>query len=157
MSEVIFRPFKKEDKPGVESFFADMGEKSASFFNVGHGNERRTMEFFENGKPDHLFYGLFDNERLLAYAFIWDTDKTAVWFGIAVRDGYQGRGLGGRLTGLVLEECRKAGHSAVLLRTRSDNVSARKLYEKQGFEQLGTHPSGEILYIRRFSLNERSD
>ncbi len=157
MSDIIFRRFTHKDKSEVESFFADMGDRSASFFNVGHGNERRTMEFFENGKPDHLFYGLFENDRLLAYAFIWDIDRTAVWFGIAVRDGYQGHGLGGRLTELVLAECRKAGRSAVLLRTRSDNVSARSMYEKQGFEEIGTHPSGEILYMRRFFLNERSD
>jgi ribosomal-protein-alanine N-acetyltransferase len=114
------------------------------------------MEFFENGKRDHRFFGLFEDGRLLAYAFIWDVDRTVVWFGIAVRDGYQGRGLGGRLTRLVLEKCREAGYGAVLLRTRADNTSARRLYESQGFEALGTHPSGEILYIRRFFLDERS-
>ncbi len=156
MNDLIFRPFKPEDMAEVKAFFADMGERSASFFNVAHGNERRTMEFFENGKHDHRFFGLFEDGRLLAYAFIWDIDRTVVWFGIAVRDGYQGQGLGGKLTGLVLDECRKNGHAAVLLRTRADNVSARKLYVDQGFEELGTHPSGEILYMRRFSLNERS-
>ena len=152
MNELIFRAFTPEDKAQVQAFFADMGERSASFFNVDHGNERRTMDFFENGKRDHRFFGLFEDGRLLAYAFIWDVDRTVVWFGIAVRDGVQGRGLGGRLTQLVLEECRRAGHAAVLLRTHPDNVRARKLYEAQGFEQLGTHPSGEILYMRRFSL-----
>ncbi len=154
MNDLIFRPFTPEDEAEVKAFFADMGEGSASFFNVAHGNERRTMEFFENGKRDHRFFGLFDDGRLLAYAFIWDIDRTVVWFGIAVRDGYQGRGLGGRLTALVLEECRKAGYAAVLLRTRADNVGARKLYESQGFEEIGTHPSGEILYMRRFFLHE---
>lgn len=156
MDNVIFRSFLPEDKEKVEAFFADMGEKSASFFNVAHGNERRTMEFFENGKRDHRFFGLFKDERLLAYAFIWDIDTTVVWFGIAVRDGCQGRGLGSLLTRLVLEKCRKMGYGAVLLRTRADNVGARKLYESQGFEEIGTHPSGEILYIRRFDLHASS-
>lgn len=153
MDDLVFRPFTADDKAEVQAFFADMGEKSASFFNVEHGNERRTMEFFENGKRDHRFFGLFENGRLLAYAFIWDIDSTVVWFGIAVRDGYQGRGLGSRLIGQVLEQCRRAGYGAVLLRTRADNVSARKLYERHGFEEIGTHPSGEILYIRRFRLH----
>lgn len=153
MNDLVFRPFTPEDKAEVKAFFADMGEESAFFFNVAHGNERRTMEFFENGKPDHRFFGLFEDGRLLAYAFIWDIDRTVVWFGIAVRDGVQGRGLGGKLTSLVLEECRKAGYAAVLLRTRADNIRARKLYEDQGFEELGTHPSGEILYMRRFCLH----
>ena len=152
MNDLIFRPFAPEDKEEAEAFFADMGEKSASFFNVARGNERRTMEFFENGKADHRFFGLFEDGRLLAYAFIWDLDRTVVWFGIAVRDGYQGRGIGGKLTDLVLEQCRKAGYAAVLLRTRKDNAGARKLYENHGFEELGTHPSGEILYMRRFFL-----
>ena len=156
MNDLTFRPFMPQDKAEVIAFFADMGERSSSFFNVAHGNERRTMEFFENGKRDHRFFGLFEDGRLLAYAFIWDIDRTVVWFGIAVRDGYQGRGLGGELTNRVLEECRKAGHAAVLLRTRADNVRARKLYESQGFEEIGTHQSGEILYIRRFCLRECS-
>ena len=154
MDNLIFRPFAPQDKAEVAAFFADMGEKSAAFFNVENGNERRTMEFFENGKKDHRFFGLFEDGLLLAYAFIWDIDKTAVWFGIAVRDGYQGRRLGSELTDRVLEECRKAGHAAVLLRTRADNLRARKLYENHGFEEIGTHPSGEILYIRRFFLSE---
>lgn len=157
MSELIFRPFRQKDEAEVKAFFADMGEKSSSFFNVAHGNERRTMEFFESGKQDHRFFGLFDGDRLLAYAFIWDIDRTVVWFGIAVRDGYQGRGLGGRLTDYMLDECRRSGHAAVLLRTRADNIGARRMYESRGFEELGTHPSGEILYIRRFLLNERDN
>ena len=64
MDNLIFRPFAPQDKAEVAAFFADMGEKSAAFFNVENGNERRTMEFFENRKKDHRFFGLFEDGLL---------------------------------------------------------------------------------------------
>ena len=132
------------DREKVVEFYASMGEQSAHFFNVNHGNEKRTMEFFENGKKDHIFYVAFDGGELVALAFIWDIDRTVPWFGIAVRDSAQGKGVGTAFMKEIFEDILSAGYAGLLLRTATDNIPAQRLYEKCGFERLGTHPSGGI-------------
>lgn len=139
------------DREKVVEFYASMGERSAHFFNVNHGNERRTMEFFENGKKDHIFYVAFDGGELVALAFIWDIDRTVPWFGIAVRDYAQGKGVGTAFMKEIFADILALGYAGLLLRTATDNIPAQRLYEKCGFERLGTHPSGEYLYLKRFA------
>ena len=139
------------DREKAAEFYASMGERSAHFFNVNHGNERRTMEFFENGKKDHIFYVAFDGGELVALAFIWDIDRTVPWFGIAVRDSAQGKGVGTAFMKEIFADILSAGYAGLLLRTATDNIPAQRLYEKCGFERLGTHPSGEYLYLKRFA------
>lgn len=139
------------DREKVADFYASMGERSAHFFNVNHGNENRTMEFFENGKKDHIFYVAFDGDELIALAFIWDIDRTVPWFGIAVRDSAQGKGVGTAFIKEIFADIISAGYAGLLLRTATDNIPAQRLYEKCGFERLGVHPSGEYLYLKRFA------
>ena len=139
------------DREKVADFYASMGERSAHFFNVNHGNEKRTMEFFENGKKDHIFYVAFDGDELVALAFIWDIDRTVPWFGIAVRDSAQGKGVGTAFMKEIFADIFSLGYAGLLLRTATDNLPAQHLYEKCGFERLGVHPSGEYLYLKRFA------
>jgi hypothetical protein len=37
-----------------------------------------------------------------------------------------------------------------MLITASDNTRGQYLYESTGYEKFGVHPSGELLYIKRF-------
>lgn len=151
---MIIRPLKESDKEMVQSFFDNMSERSASFFNVNHGNEKRTMEFFINGKKDHRFFIATDEKEVIALSFIWDINTSIPWFGIAVADRYQGQGIGKSLISFVFEELKNAGFGGLFLRTSAENISAQKLYEKCGFERIGIHPSGEYLYIKRWRDND---
>lgn len=154
---LIFRPLRLSDRDEIQKFYADMGEESAAFFNVNRGNERRTMEFFENGKPDHRFFVAADGERIAGLAFVWDVDRALPWLGIAVRDDHQGRGVGTFLLNALFDLLRQHGYGGLILRTAKSNVGAQRLYEKTGFERVGTHPSGELLYIKRFETREFLD
>ena len=149
---ITFRRMEPADRDGVQSFFDDMGPESAAFFNVGHGNEKRVMEFFANGKKDHIFWVAESENVIVGLAFIWDIDSRVPWFGVAVRDGWQGRHIGSGMVRSVCERCRAEGRGGVLLRTAEHNTAARRLYETCGFEPIGRHPSGELLYLKRFSL-----
>lgn len=148
---MMVRKMQMCDREKVADFYASMGERSAHFFNVNHGNEKRTMEFFENGKKDHIFYAAFEEDELVALAFIWDIDRTVPWFGIAVRDSAQGKGVGTAFMKEIFADILSAGYAGLLLRTATDNTPAQRLYEKCGFERLGVHPSGEYLYLKRFA------
>lgn len=150
---MIIRELNYSDKEMTQRFFDEMGEKSTSFFNVNHGNEKRTMEFFENGKTDHKFFIATDENELLGLSFIWDIDLSIPWFGIAVNDKYQGQGIGKMLTEFVFTRLIADGYGGLFLRTSTENIPAQRLYEKCGFERIGVHPSGEYLYIKRWKNN----
>ena len=149
---IVFRRMVPGDLAGVQSFFDDMGQESAAFFNVGRGNEKRVMEFFANDKKDHVFWVAETENVIVGLAFIWDIGSRVPWFGVAVRDGWQGRSIGSGIVRAVCELCREEGRGGILLRTAENNLRARALYEKCGFENIGLHPSGELLYLKRFSL-----
>ena len=157
MQKLIFRPMARSDRDEIQKFYNDMSGQSAAFFNVNRGNERRTMEFFENGKPDHRFFVAEDNGNVAGLLFIWDIDRSLPWLGIAVRDDYQGRGVGGFLLGSLFDLLQNRGYGGLILRTAKNNTSARRLYEKTGFEFMGEHPSGELLYIKRFEAGDPLD
>ena len=149
---VSFRRMRPKDRDGVQDFFDAMGEESAAFFNVGHGNEKRVMAFFEDGKHDHRFWVAESEGTVVGLAFIWDLFSRVPWFGVAVRDGWQGKHIGSGMLRAVCDICRSAGCGGILLRTAENNIRARKLYESFGFEKIGMHPSGELLYLKRFTL-----
>ena len=155
--QLTFRPLCPADRDEIQAFYADMGEKSASFFNVDHGNERRTMAFFENGKPDHRFFVAADGERIAGLVFIWDIDCAVPWLGVAVRDDYQGVGVGTFLLNALFAILRARRYGGLLLRTAKTNTAAQRLYEKTGFVCIGTHPSGELLYLKRFETEAPLD
>ena len=138
------------DRDSVIDFFASMGEKSASFFNVGHGNEKRVLGGIDGTVTGHRFFVAENDNRLIGIMFLWDIKKTVPWFGIAVRDSVQGQGVGTVMMNYLRSFAMSNGYAGVLLRTAQSNLAAQHLYEKSGFEKLGVHHSGEFLYMLRF-------
>lgn len=151
---MLIREMTLSDEKMMQDFFDEMSEESAAFFNVNRGNEKRTMEFFQNGKKDHKFKVIENDGKIIALCFWWDLNKSIPWFGIAVSDKYQGRGIGRMLINAVFDELQENGYGGLILRTAVNNVHARHLYEKCGFENMGTHPSGEVIYLKRWDMND---
>lgn len=61
--------------------------------------------------------------------------------GIAVIKEYWNKGVGSMLLSAVIEFARENRFKIIDLQVRSDNAAAIHLYEKFGFERIGTHPS----------------
>ena len=83
-------------------------------------------------------YGLINNKELLACVELiraWDTE-TIYLYGLAVKQTKFGKGFGSKLLGGVLEMISKEKISKVQLTVASDNIKARKLYEKFGFKKI---------------------
>lgn len=62
-------------------------------------------------------------------------------FGIAVLKDYWNRGIGGLLLDGIIHFAKENGFDIIDLQVRSDNAAAIHLYEKFGFQKIGTHPS----------------
>lgn len=149
-TDLLFREMQPGDKAQMTAFYAALGKESTAFFNVGRGNENRTMDFFSGGRPFHKFYVAETGGVVAGHLFIWDTDCRIPWLGVAVRDDYRGRHIGQFMLRSVEALLAGQGYGGLLLRTAQQNIAARRLYEKCGYTHVGTHPSGELLYLRRF-------
>ena len=63
--------------------------------------------------------------------------KHRACFGIAIKEKFQGRGLGNILTEEAIAAARNLGYTQIELGVFSDNEKARNLYRKYGFEEWG--------------------
>lgn len=154
MNDFVLRELEPAARDAVSVFFSQLGEESASFFNVDHGNERRVLDWLDGRIPACRMWAAFEGGVIASLMFMWDLDTAVPWFGVAVRDDYQGRGLGSFMVKSAFRLAEELGCGGILLDTSDRNVKARRLYEKYGFIHIGTHPSGEMLYIKRFAVDD---
>jgi [ribosomal protein S18]-alanine N-acetyltransferase len=74
--------------------------------------------------------------KLHAFAIMRYTDDEAHLLLLAVRPGFQRRGIGSALVGWVEKPARLAGISCIHLEARSSNTAARAFYAKLGYEEV---------------------
>ena len=145
---------KKTDLMRVKDFFAQMGGESRALFNQGGWNEKNALAFFDDQKSDTVkntrYFMAQDNDRMVGYLFLWDMHKSVVWLGIAVSEDWKGRGLGRDLMAHAEEYAKLAGKGGIMLTTSQANIRGLALYFRAGYEHLGTHTSGERLFLKRF-------
>ena len=60
---------------------------------------------------------------------------------ISVLSAYWNKGIGSELLAEIIDFARNSSFEVIDLQVRSDNLAAIHLYEKFGFEKIGTHPA----------------
>ena len=153
----IIREFFIYDRNLVVEFFDQMGGESRSFFNRNDGNRNNALSFFDkNGdEPNAIRFlsSVIDEngrEIMTGYVFAWDMKTGVPTLGIAVREEYKGKGLGRLLIKHLTDYLKDNNYGGVMLTTSFANVRGQSLYSRMGFEHIGTHISGEMLYILKF-------
>lgn len=150
-SSVIIRPFQPGDRALVQAFFDQMGPESRGFFNRNHGNERGALAFFEEGEGNNRRFLAEMNGKMVGYVFFFAYDCKVPWLGIAVSEDAKGHHLGTRLMEFARKYALEHGKGGILLTTHQANVRGQVLYEKSGYQRLGNHHSGEVLYFLNFT------
>ena len=145
------RVFKPDDRKLVETFFDQMSDETRALFDRNSGNRNNALGFFEGKDKDVIRWLCLDHDRMAGYVFLWDINTGVPWLGIAVAEDYKGKGLGRKLLDIAHKYARDHGKGAVMLTTHVANLRAQALYERYGYERIGIHTSGEILYAYRFS------
>ncbi|UIJ34802.1 ribosomal protein S18-alanine N-acetyltransferase [Allobranchiibius sp. GilTou73] len=114
------------------------------------------------GRPQRVYLVAQDDDRVVGYAGLSVVGDVADVMTIAVAPDAQGTGVGRLLLEELVAQASAAAVSAVLLEVRSDNDPARKLYERNGFEQIGVrrryYQPGDIdaLVMRRHLREEET-
>jgi len=154
----IIRKFTVEDRELVVEFFNQMGGETRGFFDRGNGNRNNALGYFDkNGDEPNVVRFLSSvkdetgKEIMTGYVFAWDMNTGVPMLGIAVRDEYKGQGLGRLLIKHLTDYLEDKKYGGVMLTTAFANVRGQSLYTRMGFRHIGTHISGEMLYILYFS------
>jgi ribosomal protein S18 acetylase RimI-like enzyme len=150
LDSLQIRPFESGDRALVKAFFDQMGGETRSFFDRGSGNRIGALGYFENKDRDVVRWMAVDGEKMVGYVFLWDLNCGIPWLGIAVAEDYKGRHLGRQLIETAHQYAKSKGKGGVLLTTHVANIRGQGLYERCGYERMGMHNSGEVLYIHRF-------
>lgn len=88
-------------------------------------------------KPRHRCFGLFRQNRLLAFSVFSTVLDEAELLQIAVTPVEQGRGLAEKLFLLATEQMSQEAIGRVLLEVRASNSTAIRLYRRLGFTEDG--------------------
>ena len=136
--QIPYRKLQRDDKQALARFNDELSEHSRNLF-TPHRYDQETLdkiiERVENGED--LAYVALDNDRIIAYFFLWWYNTPFPVLGIGILDEYHGQGLGKQIMQKLIDDARKAGCDAIELTTALDNKSAYALYEKVGFKCLG--------------------
>lgn len=98
------------------------------------------------GDPSHFLIGAIDGISLIGTVGLAGEARAAerhkaTLYGMAVHEGYSGRGIGRQLLRELIKEARAIPVlKQVLLRVTKGNVTAERLYRTCGFETYGCEP-----------------
>lgn len=132
--EFIIRRLLKSDRRGLQEFGNSLSKESTASF-LPHSYDDDTVNAFlersETGKD--LTLGLFINDKMVAYFFLWYYTNPIPLLGIGILDEYQGKGFGKKLIQFLIDAARRTNRDGIELTTLPDNHRAYTLYEKVGF------------------------
>jgi ribosomal-protein-alanine N-acetyltransferase len=118
----------------------------------------------ELARPDSRWYTVATaGDVIIGYAGLMTSDGAeADVQTVAVAPSAQGRGLGSRLVGALVDEALRRGAGALLLEVAADNAGAIALYSSLGFERIAVRrgyygPGGDAWVMRCRPLRGRGE
>lgn len=111
------------------------------------------QSYLQDGKEGFHLYVARLNDAIIGYIVFWVCYDEAHILNIAVTDPYRRRGVATYLLGSALEIIQGATACEVFLEVAMNNVPARKLYHRFGFQPCGIrkeyYSNGEDAYVLR--------
>ena len=133
--EFTVRRLLKTDKEHLQKFGKSLSEVSTATF-LPHSYDDDTVDaYLERSETgEDLTLGLFFDDRIIAYFFLWYFTNPIPLLGMGILDEFQGKGLGKRMMQLLIDAARDKGLDGIELTTLPDNHRAYALYESVGFQ-----------------------
>ena len=111
---------------------------------ISFPNTTWTVEMFWSelaGAPETRWYVVAEQgERIVGYAGLMTVGADADVQTLSVASDVRRSGLGNRLLAELMAEASRRGCTRIFLEVRADNDSARRLYERNGFEVIARRP-----------------
>ena len=109
-------------------------------------------------RPVTIALGLKEDDKLVGQCFFWLVPPEVHLLNLAILPEARGRGLAIKLLNTLVFFGKKMKAKIIFLEVRQSNESAKKLYEKFGFEMVGIRPNyydnGENALLMDLILDE---
>ena len=152
------RELVPDDMERILAFFDQMAGDTRAMFNRGDVNRVRVVEYLEGKRPNEKHFcatvDVNGEEEIVGYSFLWETDKTIPWLGIAIHEKWKGFHLGRVMMAHLDDYAKEQGFGGMMLTTVPANIRAHTLYHNMGYEYMGSHTCGEYMYIKRYDLEK---
>ena len=104
--------------------------------------------FLRNAKKD-LFFGLFVDKKMIGFYMLrgFDEGFKVPSYGVFIDENYSGKGLGQLTLFHAISQCKILNVKKLLLKVHPDNLSAKHIYEKNGFIIEGVDPKNDNLIM----------
>lgn len=133
----------------IEFFSAIEADSEVIEYFRPHDFDRATAE--EICEPTRTggdeYFAAFEGERIVGYGMLrgWSEGYVVPAFGVSVRPGQRGKGIGRALLEWAIDRARERGVGEIMLKVSDDNTAARHLYESKGFEFSGERMNGQLV------------
>lgn len=146
---VIIEKASCEDAKAILEYMKQIGMETDNLTFGAEGlpstieEESAYIEKLKNSRDDVMFLAK-DNGRIVGDASLNRLPRRMNKrgdFGIAVIKEYWNKGVGSQLLSKIVDFAKENSFEIIDLQVRSDNLAAIHLYEKFGFQKIGTHPA----------------
>ena len=146
---IEWRPYHREDSKKTLLFMSKLGSESLRFFDRYDGSDKEKLAEISKGTY-HKIIGLV-NDEIIAFGYLWENDNypNIPSLGIAVRDDWQGKGIGQQLMLKLIELGKKLQVNGIYLSVHPDNKVAIHIYKKLGWKVIGKRKDSPKLEMLR--------
>ena len=149
---ITIRSMTNTDEAAVCEFFDAMGGESRAFFNRMNTNRKHAVSFCQTPSQKRRYFIAELDGKAVGLVFFLDWNTKIPELGVAVRDEYQGNGIGKKLVRFAVDLAKESDKGGIILTTHIANIRAQALYEELGFSCLGTYKNAkELIYILRYT------
>jgi GNAT superfamily N-acetyltransferase len=140
--ELVLREISAADEACLTRFFADNNLPAVVRQFNPFPLSAETARIITCTPHRDRFYGGFLGDKMVAFSMLrgWDEGFSVPSCGILVDRGFQGEGLGARVTAFTIDEARRLACRRVRLTVYASNVSALQLYLSLGFVEHAREP-----------------
>ena len=101
-------------------------------------SEQAFLDEYNNPLTTYLL--ICEQQQVIGYAGFWLVVHEAQITNVAVKQNWQGLGLGRELMQALIKEARKQKAQSISLEVRASNLVAQNLYTSLGFQEVGIRP-----------------
>jgi putative acetyltransferase len=144
---ILVRPYQQGDQPAFQA----LNEAWIRRYFVLEAKDHEILGDPEGAILRHggaIFVAIFDGLAVGCCALIADAPNQYELSKMAVREDYQGRGIGRKLIEAAIEAARKMGAKRIHLETNKSLAPALRLYKSAGFTHVPAHEQYPSQYSR---------
>ncbi len=135
-SVLTLRGLEEADQERLAAFNDGLSKNSRRLFTPHAYDYKTVTEYIDRHErgDDFSYVAVANDDRIVAYFFLWKMNEAVPLLGIGITDELQGKGLGKRLMRFLIDVAKRQGKSGIDLTTMQDNDRAYALYQSVGFE-----------------------